>query len=113
MTNKHKRVFTFALVVCLLFGLLPGSSRAEEAQALPVADAPAAETPPEAVPATQTPTELTEAETVSLSEDGVPGDPFNRDCIYGENKDHPYVANNLIICEGCRNAIQDAASASS
>ena len=92
MTNKHKRVFTFALVVCLLFGLLPGSSRAEEAQ---------------------TPTELTEAETVSLSEDGVPGDPFNRDCIYGENKDHPYVANNLIICEGCRNAIQDAASASS
>ena len=74
MANKCRRVFTFALVLCLLFGLLPGISWAEQTQDAPVADAPQAETPLDAVPAPQTPTEpieLTEAETVSLSKDEV------------------------------------------
>ena len=71
MTHKRKRLFAFALVMCLLFGLLPGTSQAEQTQTPPVADAHAAETPLDAVPATQTPTELTEAETVSLSKDEV------------------------------------------
>ena len=45
MTHKRRRHFAFALVVCLLFGLLPGKTRAEETQTMPVADDPAAETP--------------------------------------------------------------------
>jgi len=57
--------------LCLLFGLLPGISRAEQTQDAPVADAQEAETPQDAVPATQTPTETLEAETVSLSKDEV------------------------------------------
>ena len=71
MTHKRKRSFAFARVACLLFGLLPGVSQAEQTQTPPVADAHAAETPLDAVPATQTPTETLEAETVSLSKDQV------------------------------------------
>ena len=60
--------------MCLLFGLLPGTTRAEQTQTAPVADTPAAETPETAVPAARMPTthsEPIEAETVSLSENEV------------------------------------------
>ena len=66
----------------MLFGLLPGASRAEQTQTPPVADAHAAETPLDAVPAAQTPTELTEAETVSISEDSVSGSYIFRNRYY-------------------------------
>ena len=74
MNHKHRRRFAFALVICLLFGLLPGTTRAEQTQTAPVADTPAAETPETAVPAIEMPTpdsEPIEAETVSLSENEV------------------------------------------
>ena len=71
MFYQHRRRFAFALAVCLLFGLLPGTSRAEQMQTEPVADTPAAETVETNVPAVEMPTdtyEVIEAEQVSLSE---------------------------------------------
>ena len=32
---------------------------------------------------------------------------FNRNCIYGENKDSPDVVNNLTICDGCKLYIEE------
>ena len=74
MNHKHRRRFAFALVMCLLFGLMPGTTRAEQTQTAPVADTPAAETPEIAVPAARMPTtnsEPIEAEQGSLSENEI------------------------------------------
>ncbi len=32
---------------------------------------------------------------------------YSRQCIYGEDKETPYVQNNLIICDGCRAVIEE------
>ena len=36
----------------------------------------------------------------------VEGAPFSEDCIFGEYKNNDYVMNNLLICAGCRDAIE-------
>lgn len=36
---------------------------------------------------------------------GKEGNPFNRACIYGEDRDKDPAQTNLIICQGCKNEI--------
>ena len=36
----------------------------------------------------------------------IPGDYFNRDCIYGENKDVDTINSDQTICTGCQKVIQ-------